>query len=101
MLGNQVALIDFTHSSCKYISGLYKLYLEYQWPQVLKCHFKFHNCQVVEMHEGSYASWGHVDLDLMTIYLFGHPKLRPSKLACNNCGPLQRTCQSKISMHLL
>jgi len=30
--------------------------------------------------EGSYAGWGHVDADLISIYLFGHPKFEPSKL---------------------
>ena len=33
---SQASLIDFTHSSSKYISGLYKLYLKYEWPQGLE-----------------------------------------------------------------
>ena len=41
--GNQLSLIQFTHGSCKYISGLYRLYLKYKWPQVLEYHLKFHN----------------------------------------------------------
>jgi len=77
--GSQANLIEFTHGSSKYVSGLYKLYLEYEWPQVLEYHFKFHNRRVVEMQEGIYAGWGHVDGDLMALHLFGHPKSRPAK----------------------
>jgi len=49
---NHSSLIDFTHGSSKYISGLYKLYLEYEWPQVLEYHVKFHNRHIFEMQEG-------------------------------------------------
>src|SRR5882724_8576135 len=40
--GSQASLIHFAHSSSKYISGLYKLYLKYEWPQVLEYNFRFH-----------------------------------------------------------
>src|SRR5882672_10058116 len=61
------------------MSGLYKLYLEYEWPQVLEYHFKFHNCCMVEMQEGFYGGWEHVDANLMSLHLFSHPKVRPAK----------------------
>jgi len=77
--GNHQALLDFTHGSSKYMSGLYKLYMEYEWPQVLEYHFRYHNRRVVEMQEGIYGGWEHVDGDLMSLHLFGHPKARPSK----------------------
>jgi len=78
-LGNHQALLDFAHGSSKYMSGLYKLYIEYEWPQVLEYHFRFHNRRIVEMQEGSYGGWEHVDADLMSLHLFGHPKSRPAK----------------------
>jgi len=84
---NHSSLIDFTHSSSKYISGLYNLYLKYEWPQVLEYHFKFHNRHIVEMQEGSYSSWGHVDADLMSLHLFGHPKSQAPKLSSQQPGP--------------
>jgi len=77
--GSQVNLINFAHGSSKYMSGLYKLYLEYKWLQVLEYHFKFHNRCIVEMQEGIYAGWGHMDGDLISLYLFGNPKSRPVK----------------------
>ena len=78
-LDNQQALIDFAHGSSKYLSGLYKLYIEYEWPQVLEYHFRFHNHHMVEMQEGSYGGWENVDADLMSLHLFSHPKTRPAK----------------------
>jgi len=77
-LGSPTPLTLFAHSLSKYMCGLYKLY-KYEWPQVLKYHFKFHNCCIVEMQEGNYGGWGHMDGDLMALYLFGHPKERPAK----------------------
>ena len=56
------------------MSGLYKLYLKYEWPQVLEYHFKFHNRHIVEMLDGIYGGWGHMDADLMSMFLFSHPK---------------------------
>jgi len=32
--GNQSTLMEFAHGSAKYMSGIYKLYLKYKWPQV-------------------------------------------------------------------
>ena len=75
MAGNQSSLLEFAHSSSKYMSDLYKLYLEYEWPQVLEYHFKFHNRRIVEMQDGIYNGWGHMDVDLMAMFLFGHPKV--------------------------
>ena len=49
MSSNMSVLIDFTQGSSKYMSALYKLYLDYKWPQVLEYHFKFHNRHMVEM----------------------------------------------------
>src|SRR5882724_295185 len=40
---------------------------------------QFHNRHVVEMQEGIYAGWGHVNSDPMSLHLFGHPKSRPTK----------------------
>ena|SRR5882724_4578616 len=34
---------------------------------------------VIEMQEGLYAGWGHVDGNLMSLHLFGHPKSRTVK----------------------
>jgi len=99
--GNHSSLIDFAHGSSKYISGLYKLYLEYEWPQVLEYHFKFHNRCIVEMQEGSYSGWGHVDADLMSFHLFGHPSHGPPSLAASSQGLQPRTCRSNIAMHFL
>jgi len=79
MSSNTPALIAFTHGSSKYISSLYKLYLDYEWPQVLEYHFKFHNRRIVEMTEGNYGGWEQVDGGLMSIHLYGHPKIRPAK----------------------
>jgi len=31
------------------------------------------------MQEGVYAGWGHIDSDLISLHLFGHPKSRPVK----------------------
>jgi len=76
---NPTSLIDFAHGSSKYISGLYKIYIKYERPQVLEYHIKFHNRQIVEMLEGLYTGWGHVDANLMSIYLFGHPKSQPPR----------------------
>jgi len=84
--GNHQALLEFAHGSSKYISGLYKLYIEYEWPQVLEYHFRFHNRQIVEMQEGSYAGWEHVDGDLMSLHLFGHPRSKPSKQGSQQAG---------------
>jgi len=64
--GNHQALLEFAHGSSKYIqdctsctsryiSGLYKLYIKYEWPQVLEYHFRFTNRRIVEMQEGPYA----------------------------------------------
>src|SRR5882724_263263 len=72
--GSQPALLQFAHGSSKYMSGLYKLYLEFEWPQVLEYHFRFHNRRIVKMQEGSYGGWEHVDVDLMSLHLFSHPK---------------------------
>ena len=77
--GNQQALIDFAHSSSKYMSGLYKLYLKYEWPQLLEYHFRFHNRHILEMQEGKYGGWEHMDTDLMSLHLFSHPKATPAK----------------------
>jgi len=52
---------------------------QYEWPQVLEYHFKFHNHCIVEMQEGVYCSWEHVDANLMSLHLFSHPKARPAK----------------------
>ena len=79
MSRNHQAMLKFAHGSSKYMSGLYKLYVEYKWPQVLEYHFRFHNHQMVEMQEGSYGGWEHVDADLMSMHLFGHPRTRPPK----------------------
>ena len=78
-LGNLPVLMPFTHSSSKYMAGLYKLYLKYKWPQVLEYQFKFHNHCIVEMQESVYGGWEHVDAKLMSLHLFGHPKARPAK----------------------
>ena len=78
-LGSPALLTKFAHGSSKYISGLYKLYLKYEWPQVLEYHFKFQNRCIVEMQEGNYGGWEHMDGNLMTLHLFGHPKARPAK----------------------
>src|SRR5882672_1759312 len=78
-LGNLPILTQFTHSLSKYMAGLYKLYLEYEWPQVLKYHFKSHNHHIVEMQEGVYSGWEHMDADIMSLHLFGHPKVVPAK----------------------
>ena len=72
--GNQIALLQFTHGLSKYMSGLYKLYLKFELPQVLEYHFRFHNRRIIEMQEGSYGGWEHVDTDLMSLHLFSHPK---------------------------
>ena len=48
-------------------------------PQVLEYHFKFHNPHMVEMQEGHYSGWEHVDSGLMSIHLYGHPKTHPIK----------------------
>jgi len=77
--GSMANLLEFSHGSSKYLSGLYKLYLKYEWPQVLEYHFKFHNRHVIEMQEGTYMGWGHVNRDLMSLHLFWHPKSRPMK----------------------
>jgi len=79
MSSNTSALIDFTQGSSKYMSALYKLYLDYKWPQVLEYHFRFHNHRMVEMQEGHYGGWEHVDGGLMSIHLYGHPRTRPAK----------------------
>ena len=68
--------MEFAHSSSKYMSGIYKLYLKYEWPQVLEYHY---NHLMVEMQDGNYRGWGHVDADPMSLYLFGHPKARQVK----------------------
>ena len=36
VLENQFILMPFTHGFSKYMAHLYKCYLEYKWPQVLK-----------------------------------------------------------------
>jgi len=54
-LGNQHTLTQFAHGSSKYMSGTYKLYLKYEWLQVLEYHFEFHNRRIVEMQEGNYG----------------------------------------------
>jgi len=77
--GNQAALLQFTHGSSKYMSGLFKLYIKFEWPQVLEYHFRFHNRRIIEMQEGSYRGWEHVDADLMPLHLFSHPKAHPPK----------------------
>src|SRR5882724_8133118 len=77
--GNQTPLLHFAHGLSKYMSGLYKLYLELEWPQVLEYHFMFHNRRIVEMQEGSYGGWEHVDADLVSLHLFSHPKACPLK----------------------
>jgi len=79
MSGNLPALIQFVHGLNKYISSLYKFYLDYEWLQVLECHFKFHNHHIIEMHEGTYRGWEHIDGDLMSLHLFGNPKTHPAK----------------------
>ena len=79
MSSNTSALVDLTQGSSKYMSALYKLYLDYEWPQVLEYHFKFHNRRMVEMQEGHYGGWEHVDGGLMSVHLYGHPKTRPIK----------------------
>jgi len=84
--GNHQALLEFAHGSSKYISGLYKLYIEYEWPQVLEYHFRFHNHRIVEMQEGSYAGWEHMDGDLMSLHLFSHPRSKPSKQGSQQAG---------------
>src|SRR5467141_936153 len=89
-LGNHQALLDFAHGSSKYMSGLYKLQIEYEWPQVLEYHFMFHNHCIVEMQEGSYGGWEHVDADLMSLHLFGHPKARPAKPSSQPAWPIPK-----------
>src|SRR5882724_6036668 len=79
MSSNMSALINFTQGSSKYMSSLYKLYLDYEWPQGLEYHFKFHNHCMVEMQEGHYGGWEHVDGGLMSIHLYGNPRTCPAK----------------------
>jgi len=76
---NHQVMLEFTHGSSKYMLGLLKLYIKYEWPQVLEYHFRFHNCQMVEMQEGSYGGWEHMDIDLMSLHLFCQPRNRLSK----------------------
>src|SRR5882724_11974639 len=71
MSGSQANLIEFTHGSRKYISGLY---LKGEWPQVLEYHFKFHSRCIIVMQEGIYTGWGHINGDLMSLHIFGNPK---------------------------
>jgi len=78
-LGDQHTLMQFIHGSSKYMSGMYKLYLEYEWPQVFEYHFKFHNHRIIEMQEGHYGGWEHVASNPMSLHLFSHPKVHPSK----------------------
>src|SRR5882724_11813803 len=85
-LGSPAPLTLFAHSSTKYMSGLYKLYLKYEWPQVLEYHFKFHNCHIVEMQDGIYNGWAHMDVDLMAMFLFSHPKAQQIKPASQQSG---------------
>ena len=79
--GNQSTLMEFAHGSAKYMSGIYKLYLKYKWPQVLEYHFKSHNHHMVKMQDGNYGGWGHADMDLMSLYMFSHPRARQVKQA--------------------
>ena len=79
MSSNTPALIDFIHGSSKYLSSLYKLYLDCEWLQVLEYHFKFHNCHIVKMQEGQYGGWEQVDSNLMSIHLYRHLKTYQSK----------------------
>src|SRR5882724_12080922 len=79
MSSNTSALVNFTQGSSKCMLALYKLYLDYKWPQVLEYHFKFDNCCMVEMQEGHYGGWEHMDSSLMSVHLYGHPKTCPIK----------------------
>ena len=84
--GNHQALLEFAHGSSKYMSGLYRLYIKYKWPQVLEYHFRFHNRWMLEMQEGSYGGWEHMDADLMSLHLFSHLKTKPSKQGSQQAG---------------
>jgi len=92
-------LIQITHCSCKYISRLYKLYLKYEWPQVLEYHFKFHNCHMVEMQEGIYVGWEHVDTDLMSVHLLATPSHGLPSQVHSQPGWGPKTCQSNSATH--
>jgi len=64
-------------------SGLYKLYIEYEWLK-FGIHFRFHNRQIVEMQEGSYAV-GNTWTVIYVLHLFGHP-VQASKQGSQQAG---------------
>jgi len=100
--------VHWFHSHIKqYLSSLYKLYLDYEWPQVLEYHFKFHNHHIVEMTEGNYRGWEQVDSGFMSIHLYGHPKIRPAQPGTmlpgtSKQGPFEADmqCISICEMHI-
>ena len=97
--GSMANLLEFSHGSSKYLSGLYNLYLKYEWPQVLEYHFKFHNRRIVEMQEGTYVGWGHIDRDLMSPHLFGHPKSRPTKPSSSQPWSCTKDVSNSFATH--